>query len=135
MKTACFYTYKSGPGRVSIARWEPRGTKAGYRRCSALAPRRDMLRMSYRDYRSIYMGVLLGALDPERVVDDLAKLSGDHEPVLLCWERPPLTAENWCHRTMVAEWLGEKLGLDIKEHEKRDDAGLDFFEDRPLSER
>ena len=112
MKTSCFHTYQ-GPGRISIARYEPRGTK-GYRRYSALAPRPDMLKMTYEQYRPLYLAIL-ERLDPAKVVADLEYLAEPHEPVLLCWERPPLTATNWCHRTMVAEWLQEKLGMSVPE--------------------
>ena len=115
MMTANFKTY-TGPGRISIARWEPRGTPAGYRRYRALAPRRDMLRMAEERYRDIYFGEILGSLDAKRTWDELHELAGDAEPVLLCWERPPFTATNWCHRQMVAKWFFDKLGRIVLEH-------------------
>lgn len=114
MKTASFFTY-TGPGRISIARFEPRGTPPGYRRYRALAPRQEMLRMPYGQYHRLYVHGILARLDPRQVLDDLHELAGDVEPVLLCWERPPLSATNWCHRRMVAEWLSGALGLDIPE--------------------
>ena len=58
---------------------------------------------------------ILERLDPATVVKELELLVEPDEPVLLCWERPPLTATNWCHRTMVAEWLEEKLGMSVPE--------------------
>ncbi len=94
MKTASFKTY-NGPGRISIARWEPRGTPAGYRRYSALAPRRDMMRMPEDRYREIYFRDILGPLDAQTV-----------------WDEP----SNWCHRTMVTEWFAAELGVVIGEH-------------------
>jgi hypothetical protein len=42
------------------------------------------------------------------------RLAGGAEPVLLCWERPPFTADNWCHRRMVAAWFG--VGVALEEH-------------------
>jgi hypothetical protein len=115
LKTASFFTYQ-GLGRISIARFGHRGTKGhrGYRRYPALAPRQDMLRMPYEQYRAEYFRIL-EALDPERVVEDLAALAEPYEPVLLCWERPPLTASNWCHRAMVSQWLQDKLGMTVRE--------------------
>ena len=113
MKTASFYTY-TGPGRISIARYAPRGTPAGYRQYSALAPDADMLRMSLALYLPRYAAIL-ERLDPQQVWDDLHRLAGDLEPVLLFWERPPFTASNWCHRRLVADWLQDHLGVAVPE--------------------
>ena len=44
-------------------------------------------------------------------------LAGDSEPVLLCFERPPINADNWCHRRMVTEPFGETLSLEVPELE------------------
>ncbi|MBA2592952.1 MAG: DUF488 family protein [Gammaproteobacteria bacterium] len=112
MKTASFFSY-SGPGRISIARYASRGLQ-GYRTYKALAPRQDMLRMPYDEYRTEYFKIL-SDLDPAQVAEDLAALAAPHEPILLCWERPPLTEKNWCHRTMVAQWLERSLGMRVPE--------------------
>jgi hypothetical protein len=114
MKTSCFFSYQ-GPGRISIARYEPRGVK-GYRRYSALAPRAEMLKMSYEEYLPLYLAIL-ARLDPQKVWDDLHALVAPAEPILLCWERPPLTATNWCHREMVCSWLKGTLGFDVEEYD------------------
>jgi hypothetical protein len=73
-----------------------------------------MLRMPYEQYRAEYFEIL-EALDPERVVEELAALAHPYEPVLLCWERPPLTTSNFCHRTLVSEWFERELGLKVPE--------------------
>ena len=113
MKTASFFTY-TGPGRISIARYAPRGTPAGYRQYRALAPDADMLKMSQALYLPRY-ATILERLDPQQVWDDLHRLAGDQEPVLLCWERPPFTASNWCHRRLVADWFERVLGVTVPE--------------------
>lgn len=113
MKTSNFFHYR-GPGRVSIARSEPRGTPGGYRKYKALAPTREMLRMDYNRYRDLYFGEILRPLSPLKVVDDLRDLTGGAEPVLLCWEDITKPGQ-WCHRRMVAEWLQDRLGIDIPE--------------------
>ena len=113
MKTASFFTY-TGPGRISIARYAPRGTPAGYRQYRALAPDADMLKMSQALYLPRYAAIL-NALDPQQVWDDLHRLAGDQEPVLLCWERPPFTPTNWCHRRLVADWFQDRLGVAVPE--------------------
>ena len=118
MKTASFFTY-TGPGRVSIARYAPRGTPAGFRIYKPLAPTQPMLKMAYEPYRDLYFGSILAPLDPQMVVDDLHEFAAGAEPVLLCWERPPfdIARSNWCHRRMVAEWIEDNLGLDVAEYE------------------
>ena len=113
MKTASFFTY-TGPGRISIARYPPRGTPAGFRQYRALAPDADMLKMTQALYLPRYAAIL-NALDPLQVWDDLHRLAGDQEPVLLCWERPPFTASNWCHRRLVADWFARELGMTVPE--------------------
>ncbi len=114
MKTASYYTY-SGPGRIGISVDAPRGVPAGYRFYRKLAPRRDMVRLEQERYREIFFGEILAKLDAELVKDELELLAGTHEPVLLCFERPPFTTSNWCHRHMVAEWFKAELGIEVEE--------------------
>jgi hypothetical protein len=116
MKTSCFALYQ-GPGRVCIARWAPRGTPAGYRMFAPLAPGAWFNKVPEDEYRRRYFGEILAQLDARAVVADLERLAGGAEPVLLCWERPPFTATNWCHRRMVAEWLKSTIGLEVPELE------------------
>jgi len=114
MKTACFKTY-DGPGRVAITRGTPRGAPKGYRLYRTLAPTWPMLRMSYGQYRETFFRDILGPLDPQTEWDSLHDLAGGHEPVLLCFERPPFAVSNWCHRRMVATWFRDTLGHPIEE--------------------
>ena len=114
MKTTCFFTY-TRLGRISIARHAPRGTPAGFRIFKALAPHRHMLKMDYEPYREEYFRDILGRLDPWSTWDRLHQMAGGHEPVLLCWERPPFTETNWCHRRLVADWFKSHLGHDVPE--------------------
>ena len=71
--------------------------------------------MQYLVYRDVYFREILEPLDPRQVVDDMQRLAGEWEPVMLCFERPPFNADNWCHRRMVAEWLSDMLGLVVPE--------------------
>jgi hypothetical protein len=114
MKTSCFSVYE-GPGRISIARYAPRGTPAGFRIFKALAPGEWFNKVPEAEYRRRYFGEVLGELDPSEVVAQLEDLGGGAEPVLLCWEKPPLTPRNWCHRRMVAEWLKSTLDIEVPE--------------------
>lgn len=113
MKTASFYTY-TGPGRISIARGTPRGLSAGYRIFKPLAPGPWFNSVSEEMYRELYFAQL-AELDPVNVEADLQSLAAGAEPVLLCYEKPPFTATNWCHRRMVAEWFKKELGIDVPE--------------------
>ena len=75
-----------------------------------------MLKMARAEYESLYQAIL-ARLDPRQVVEDLHRLANPHEPVLLCWERPPFSETVWCHRWMVAAWLERELGLIVPEVE------------------
>ncbi|MCL2822690.1 MAG: DUF488 domain-containing protein, partial [Polyangiaceae bacterium] len=114
MKTSCFAGYK-GPGRICIARYAPRGTPAGYRVFKALAPGEWFKSVSKEQYMVLYDGEILAPLDPQKTWDTLHELAGGVEPVLLCWEKPPLTADNWCHRRIVSEWFESRLGVVVPE--------------------
>jgi hypothetical protein len=113
MKTASFFSYQ-GVGRVSIARFAPRTLEPGYRVYRPLAPGPWFKSVPYEGYRQLY-NQQLSSLDARRVWDDLHRLASPHEPILLCWERPPLTSKNWCHRTIVADWISRELGECISE--------------------
>jgi hypothetical protein len=113
MKTASFFTYK-GAGRVSISRYPPRGTPPGYRVYKALAPGVWFNSVSKEEY-AVRFAAQLAKLVPAEVAKDLDELGGGEEPVLLCYERPPFTDANWCHRRIVARWLLETLGLRVPE--------------------
>lgn len=114
MKTASFFTY-DGPGRISIARWAPSGY-AGFAVFPAMAPDGDMLKLPREDYLPRYAAIL-ARLDPEATWKRLHLLAQGQEPVLLCWERPPFTAKNWCHRRLVAAWFEERLQVSVPEIE------------------
>ena len=117
MKTSSYFIYH-GPGGIGISLGTPRRIPARYRLYRTLAPRRDMLRLPYGHYRDIFFRDILGPLDPQKVADELQWLAGEFEPVMLCFEKPPFHASNWCHRRMVAEWFGDTLGLDVPELEQ-----------------
>ena len=114
MKTASYFTYP-GPGRIGITVGMPRRIPAGFRMYRPLAPRREMLELPFNLYQELYLKEILGPLDPAVVKADLEELAGAAEPVLLCFERPPFNADNWCHRRMVAKWFKVHLDLDVPE--------------------
>jgi hypothetical protein len=113
VKTSSFFLY-TGPGRVSIARYPPRGTPAGFRVFKALAPGAWFNSVDRAEYERLY-AQQLAALDPKVVHDQLMELGNGSEPVLLCYEKPPFDEANWCHRRLAAQWLETSLGILVPE--------------------
>lgn len=115
MYTSCHFTY-SGPGRVVISRGCPRRMAGGYKMYRKLAPTRDILALNAVDeYKPRFREEVLGRLDPDQVIEDLLRLAQPNPPVLLCFEKPPITPANFCHRRMVADWLWEERGINAPE--------------------
>jgi hypothetical protein len=111
MKTSNFFTFR-GAGRISIARWAPRNTPAGFKVYKDLAPGPWFKSVSKREYHRRYHGEILEPLDPQEVWDKLHRLVEPHEPVLLCWCK--LHEVGWCHRQIVSKWL-HQLGQEVIE--------------------
>jgi hypothetical protein len=114
MMTASFFTF-TGPGRVSIARYAPKFTKAGYETFQPLEPGPWFRSVTREKYVELCHREALGRLDPRKTFDSLHELAHGAEPVLLCWEKPPFEGDDFCHRRLVAEWFGETLGIDVPE--------------------
>lgn len=118
--TSSWFSY-FGPGRIGISRGVPRGKSiSGYKRYVDLAPSREGMRIGNEArYRARFEKEILGELDPKKVLEDLkAKWPESDRLVLLCFEKPPFHATNFCHRRMVADWLKRELGLDVPEWSK-----------------
>jgi len=115
MKTACFFEY-TGPGRISIARFAPRRTPAGYRVYKELAPGPWFNSVSKAEYEKLF-GAQLAALDPRTVWGSLTTLAAGHEPVLLCYElkHECESGKTFCHRHMVAAWFKTTLDECVEE--------------------
>lgn len=116
MKTASHFTY-FGPGRIVISLGAPRRVPGGYRIYRKLAPTREILHLSFAEYRPRFLAEVLGSLDPAREWEHLHVLAAGAEPVLQCFERPPFTERNFCHRRMVAQWFEQSLGVEVPELE------------------
>jgi hypothetical protein len=132
LKTASFFTY-SGPGRISIARFPPRNTPAGFKVYRALAPGPWFNSVEIAEYLERFHAEILAPLDPQAVWDELHRLAHPHEPVLLCWEKPPVAASevlghDFCHRRIVADWLEEKLGQRVEEYDPKQQVGQSALE-------
>ena len=113
MKTAGFFDYWDGPGRVAISRGTPRRYPAGYKVFRALAPGHWFNSVDVDTYRTLFFDEILGRLDPQETHEALYKLTDGVEPVLLCYEKP--NGRDWCHRAMVSEWFHETIGVEVPE--------------------
>ena len=55
---------------------------------------------------------VLDNLVAKNVYEDLNKLSDCKDCVLICYEK----SEDFCHRHLVADWLNQKLGINVEEY-------------------
>jgi uncharacterized protein YeaO (DUF488 family) len=113
MKTSYFSGYK-GKGGISVARYNPRFIK-NIVSCRKLAPGSWFNSVSEEEYIKRYFDEILSKLDPQKVWEELHKLAGDNEPVLLCYEKP----SDFCHRHLIAEWFYTELGEEVEEYSKK----------------
>ena len=109
MQTSYYAKYK-GENAVSIALSKPKWYQC--REYKKLAPTWDLLNKYKKDkdevyYIEHYYRDILNKLDPKQVYKELGE-----DAVLLCWEK----SSDFCHRHIVAEWLGEKLGIKVGEY-------------------
>jgi hypothetical protein len=110
MKTSNFWIYK-GAGRISISRYQPRFLPKDYAVFKALAPGAWFNKVDEAEYRRLYQEIL-DSLNPREVWDELHRLAGEAEPVLLCYEKPG----EFCHRRIVAEWFYNELGKMVRKY-------------------
>ena len=101
-----------GYARIGISRGPPRGQR-GYRMYHALAPGPWFRSASEEEFCALYLAQL-DCLDPNHVVHELAAIAEGMTPALLCFERPPPDPA-WCHRGLVAGWLYDQLGIEVRE--------------------
>ena len=110
MQTSYYAKYKGG-NAVSIAGKCPTWYKG--REYKKLAPNYWFFKKYKEDgdkefYTKQYKKEILDKLDPQQVYEELGE-----NAVLLCWEK-----SGFCHRFLVARWLEDKLGIEIKEYVK-----------------
>ncbi len=81
MKSASCFAF-TGTGRISIARFPPRGTPGGFRGCRRLAPGPWFKSFDEARYRR-RCAAQLASRDPRRPRDLLQEFAGRDEPALL----------------------------------------------------
>jgi hypothetical protein len=98
---------------IGISRGTPRGAK-GYRRLRSLEPGQWFRSVTSARFVELY-GATLDRLDPAEIYDRLIAC-GAH-PVMLCWETASDCdcGKTFCHRHLVAQWLEDRLGIEVPE--------------------
>ena len=97
---------------VSIARFNKFWSGEEYKK---LTPPASIIKIEDKElYTKLYYEQVLNNLNPQEVYNEL----GDNA-VLLCYEKYAdiEQGKTFCHRHMVAKWLEEKLGVEVKELE------------------
>lgn len=141
MKTSNFSKASRAPGAVSIAlgapAWyqgiayptlAPPGELLGWFRREKDQPEADIPEL-IREFEYRYRTQVLRLLRPKLVwveIHDLVRNTSapDGEPILLCW----CGRGKFCHRRVVADWLHEKLGVDVPELVESDPPSYDGLE-------
>jgi hypothetical protein len=112
VETSSFRRAKDDPRCVAISARVPKDYNG--RRCKKLAPPYWMVKksksgqMTDKEFEREFKRCVLEKLDAREILEEI----GD-DAILLCWEKPG----EFCHRTLVAEWLSEELGIKVKERE------------------
>lgn len=57
-------------------------------------------------YKTIYYRQVLAKIDPKSII----RVYGEHT-IMLCWE----AKGKFCHRRIIGDWLGYKLGIEVNE--------------------
>ena len=111
MQTSYYSKNADNPNAVSIAAKCPAFYKG--REYKKLAPKYWFFKKYKEDgdedfYIEQYHKEVLNKLDPRQVYEELGA-----DAVILCWEAP----DKFCHRHIVADWLFDHIGIEIKEIE------------------
>jgi hypothetical protein len=103
----------AGVTAVGISRGTPR-RRSGFRRLPELFPGPWFGSVPPETYLRRY-GQILAHLDPTTIHDRLLALGGT--PVMLCFESAGdiQSGTRFCHRHLVAQWLEDRLGIEVPE--------------------
>ncbi len=64
------------------------------------------------DYTRRYRSEVLSRQDMQKFLKTVEQASGGQDVALCCYEKP----EDFCHRHILADWIKEKLGIEISEY-------------------
>lgn len=97
---------------IGIALWPPRFFRGVS--MSQVAPRRYMLndQLTDEEYTSMYRNDVLRLVDARAFVRQLEEAGHGLDVALCCFEKPG----DFCHRHILAQWLTEQIGIEVKEY-------------------
>ena len=64
------------------------------------------------EYTRRYISEVLSQQDMQQFLKTVEQASGGQDVALCCYEKP----EDFCHRHILADWIKEKLGIEISEY-------------------
>lgn len=64
------------------------------------------------EYTRRYRSEVLSQQDMQQFLKTVEQVSGGQDVALCCYEKP----EDFCHRHILADWIKEKLGIEISEY-------------------
>lgn len=91
----------------------------------AIAPTPDILekcKSSHAEYEKRYKTEVLSIFkDINILINRISYISGGKDVALCCYEKP----SDFCHRHIVAKWLEEQTGIEVKEFEKTEEMKME----------
>lgn len=91
----------------------------------AIAPTPDILekcKSSHAEYEKRYRAEVLSIFkDVSTLINKISYISGGKDVALCCYEKP----SDFCHRHIVAKWLEEQAGIEVKEFEKTEEIKME----------
>ena len=91
----------------------------------AIAPTPDILekcKSSHAEYEKRYKAEVLSIFkDISTLINKISYISGGKDVALCCYEKP----SDFCHRHIVAKWLEEQAGIEVKEFEKTEEMKME----------
>lgn len=92
---------------------------------AAIAPTPDILekcKSSHAEYEKRYRAEVLSIFkDISILINRISYISGGKDVALCCYEKP----SDFCHRHIVAKWLEEQAGIEVKEFEKTEEMKME----------
>lgn len=64
------------------------------------------------EYTRRYRSEVLSRQDMQQFLKTVEQASGGQDVALCCYEKP----EDFCHRHILADWIKEKIGIEISEY-------------------
>lgn len=91
----------------------------------SIAPTPDILekcKSSHAEYEKRYKTEVLSIFkDISTLINRISYISGGKDVALCCYEKP----SDFCHRHIVAKWLEEQAGIEVKEFEKTEEMKME----------